>query len=324
MSTPKTTTGLPRPLSKAGLIDIDGDGKLDLVAQDASAGLRFYRNPGTLAFTAWTNATPLTPFTGRWIAQYIPADMDNDGKTDLLLIETDQEGTAPDQNYNGARLRLLRHGGITGNTLTMTEQTIAAFTPSGNDDEIAYGGTVGDLNNDGLLDIVLAARNDGSRLFVADGTGGYTRPEASGAVTGLASSDSRYAHPTLLDLNLDGRLDLIAPEGNDFINNGNYHLRNTGVATGTRKGITLELTGKNKAAPASGKDAFGARVQVTAGGITQTRQVLPGMGNARRLHFGLGSATSGIAIKIYWPDSTTPQTLSGDAYLNSILRVSQP
>lgn len=322
--TPMTTTGLPRPLTKAGLIDVDGDGKLDLVAQDASAGLRFYRNPGTLAFTAWTNATPLTPFTGRWIAQYIPADMDNDGKTDLLLIETDQEGVSPNLNYNGARVRLLRHGGITGSTLAMTEQIVAAFTPSGNDDEIAYGGTVGDLNNDGRLDIVLAARNDGSRLFVADGAGGYVRPEASGAVSGLASSDSRYAHPTLLDLNLDGRLDLIAPEGNDFINNGNYHLRNTGVATGKRKGITLEVTGKNKAAPSSGKDAFGARVQVTAGGITQTRQVLPGMGNARRLHFGLGSATSGIAIRIYWPDSTTPQNLIGDPYLNKILRVSQP
>ena len=135
----------------------------------------------------------------------------------------------------------------------MTERTIAAFAPSGNDDETAYGGTVGDLNN-----------------------------------------------------------------------NGNYHLTNTGVATGTRKGITLEVTGQNKAAPSSGKDAFGARVQVTAGGITQTRQVLPGMGNARRLHFGLGCATSGVSIKIYWPDSATPQTLNGDAYLNNILRVTQP
>ena len=322
--TPMTTTGLPRPLSKAGLIDIDGDGKLDLVTQDASAGLSFYRNPGTLAFTAWTNATPLTPFTGRWISQFLPADMDNDSQTDLVLVETDQEGVSPYLNYNGARLRLLRHGGITGSTLTMTEQTVAGFAPSGNDDEIAFGGSVGDLNNDGYLDIILAARNDGSRVLVSDGTGGYARPEASGAVSGLTGSDSRYANPTLLDINLDGRLDLFAPEGNDFINNGNYLLTNTGVATGTRKGITLELTGQNKAAPSSGKDAYGARVQVTAGGITQTRQVLPGMGNARRLHFGLGTATSGIAIKIYWPDSTTPQTLSGDAYLNSILRVSQP
>lgn len=206
----------------------------------------------------------------------------------------------------------------------MTEQTVAAFTSSGNDDEIAYGGTVGDLNNDGRLDIILAARNDGSRVFVADGAGNYARPESSGTLSGLASSDSRYANPTLLDINLDGRLDAFAPEANDNINNGHYLLTNTGVATGTRKGITLELTGKNKAAPSSGKDAFGARVQVTAGGLTQTRQVLPGMGNARRLHFGLGTATSGVSIKITWPDSTTPQTLSGDAYLNKILRVTQP
>lgn len=92
----------------------------------------------------------------------------------------------------------------------------------------------------------------------------------------------------------------------------------------TRKGITIELTGKNKAPPSSGKDALGARVQVTAGGITQTRQVVPGMGHARRLHFGLGSATNGVSIKIYWPDNPSPQIMSGDAYLNTILRVSQP
>ena len=102
-------------------------------------------------------------------------------------------------------------------------------------------------------------------------------------------------------------------------------LRNSGSATAARNGITVELTGKNQAAaPASGKDAFGARVEVTAGGRTQTRQILPVMGLSRRLHFGLGDSKTGIQIKIHWPDGSAPQVLSGDAAVNGILRVSQP
>lgn len=63
---------------------------------------------------------------------------------------------------------------------------------------------------------------------------------------------------------------------------------------------------------------------MTAGGLTQTRQVLPVMGLSRRLSPGLGTNKTSIQIKIYWPDSPTPQILSGDSAVNTILRVSQP
>lgn len=321
----KSTTGLPRPLSLSALIDLDGDGKPDLVAQDATAGLRFFRNLGNLGFTEWTNTTDLTGLVGKWFVKFVPADMDNDGKMDLVIFETDQVGTAPNQEYNGARIRLLHNGGITGNSITMTEQAVPAFASDGVYDEIAYGGTVGDVNNDGRLDILLAARDSGSRLLVANAGGSFQHPENSGAIVGLYSPNSRFADPTLVDFNSDGRVDLLAPESVSAIASGNYLLRNSGSATGTNNGITVELTGKNNAAaPSSGKDAFGARVQVTAGGITQTRQVLPVMGLSRRLHFGLGTTKTGIQVKIAWPDGTTPQIVSGDTAVNSILRVTQP
>lgn len=321
----RSTAGLPRPLWNASLVDLDSDGKPDLVAQDGTAGLRFFRNLGNLGFAEWTNSADLTSLVGRWFVKFIPADMDDDGKMDLLIVETDQVGTHPNQLYNGARMRLLRNAGTTGNSITMAEQAVPAFAPDGNYDEIAYGGTVGDVNNDGRLDVVLAARDGGSRLLVADGFGSYQHPENSGIVVGLAGPNSRFADPTLVDFNGDGRVDLLAAETTNTINSGNYLLRNSGTATATRNGITVELTGKSQAAaPSSGKDAFGARVEVTAGGRTQTRQILPVMGLSRRLHFGLGDSKTGIQIKIYWPDGATPQVLSGDSSVNAILRVSQP
>lgn len=320
-----TTTGLPRPLWVPSLADLDGDGKPDLVAQDGTAGLRFFRNQGNGSFSELTNTQDLSGLVGKWIVKLLPADMDNDGKSDLMSFETDIVGTDTDESYNGARIRLLRNGGIVGNQITFTEQPFAAFEPNGHYNEVAFGGTVGDVNNDGLADIVLAAADHGSRLVVADGSGSYLLPEAAGTNVGLSGPGSRYAEPLIVDFNGDGKADLLASESTNTINSGNYLLRNSGSATGTRHGLTVELTGQNRAmAPSSGKDAFGARVEVSAGGRTLARQVLPVMGLARRLHFGLGDVTSGIQVKIYWPDNPTPQVLSGDPYVDAILRVSQP
>jgi hypothetical protein len=60
---------------------------------------------------------------------------------------------------------------------------------------------------------------------------------------------------------------------------------------------------------ASNRDGFGARVQVKAGGLTQTAEV---RGNSSfesasdpRLHFGLGAATRVDAITIHWPSGKT-------------------
>lgn len=320
-----STSGLPRPLWVPALADLDSDGKIDVVAQDYTAGLRFFRNNGNGSFTEWVSTQDLSRLGGRWWASMVPADMDNDGLMDLVTFESDFVGAYPNWDYAGGKIRWLRNTGVAAGQISFVEQTASSFESDGNDRETAYGGTVGDVNNDGFLDIVMVTNEGGSRLVVADGLGGYQRLESSGEMLGgLRAPESRYAQPVLVDFNGDGKVDLLSTESRYVINSGNYLLHNTGRATGSRSGLSIELTGRVDGVAPTGKDAFGARVEVSTGGRTIRRQVLPIMGFSRRLHFGLGDAPGNIQIRIYWPGNPTPQVLTGDPYINAILRVSQP
>ncbi|MHB1743441.1 MAG: ASPIC/UnbV domain-containing protein, partial [Acidobacteriaceae bacterium] len=61
--------------------------------------------------------------------------------------------------------------------------------------------------------------------------------------------------------------------------------------------------------PKSPRDATGAAVYLTAGGIRQRGDVLSGgsfvSNNDSRLHFGLGTSSKVDRVEIHWPDRTT-------------------
>ena len=71
--------------------------------------------------------------------------------------------------------------------------------------------------------------------------------------------------------------------------------------------------------------AIGARVVLTAGGVSQTRMVSSGAGylcnNALDLHFGLGASTQVDRIEIFWPDDTYEDL--GPTYTNHRLVIEQ-
>jgi hypothetical protein len=96
------------------------------------------------------------------------------------------------------------------------------------------------------------------------------------------------------DLFNDGQMDIVIED----LDGAPMILRNPG--TPNRHWIGLELQGTK-----SNRLAIGARVQIIAGGVTQTDEIRSGGSylsqNDFRLHFGLGSAKTIDSVEIRWP-----------------------
>jgi hypothetical protein len=79
-------------------------------------------------------------------------------------------------------------------------------------------------------------------------------------------------------------------------------LRNHGVPG--RHWVSLELAGTK-----SNRLAIGARIRLSAGGMTQTDQVRSGGSylsqSDLRVHFGLGTATKIDSVEIRWPSGAS-------------------
>jgi hypothetical protein len=114
------------------------------------------------------------------------------------------------------------------------------------------------------------------------------------------------------DFDGDGRLDVIINNNNETPTLYLNDLRRSGNA------VELKLIGAGADGPGrarSTRDALGARVRLTAGGKTMTRQVEAGGGYAsqsmRPLHVGLGAAERAEAVEITWPSGRV-QRLGGE------------
>ncbi len=97
------------------------------------------------------------------------------------------------------------------------------------------------------------------------------------------------------DLFNDGRLSVVINQ----IDRPPALLRN--VHADRKHWVALKLIG----GPKSPKDAVGAAVYLTAGGVRQREDVMSGGSYAssldQRLHFGLGDSTSVTGVEIHWP-----------------------
>jgi hypothetical protein len=107
----------------------------------------------------------------------------------------------------------------------------------------------------------------------------------------------------IADLFNDGNMDVVISD----IDGPAMILRNKGVP-GTHW-VSFELAGTK-----SNRLALGARVTITAGGMTQTDEVRSGGSylsqNDLRLHFGLGQATRIDSVEVHWPSGRVDK-LSG-------------
>lgn len=265
-------------------VDYDDDGALDLFVRSGTGRSEVWRREGADRYSR----RPLveredTALHGAGAGCHW-ADYDNDGVVDAmlpggLLIGDAQTGEAAEPIFSHA------------------DRSSLEMLPRGNAgvefEEMQTGGTWGDVDNDGLLDLITTT--SGCECRYADIYLQRT-DHTFELATYRFGMNAVPAGPDAIwvDYNNDGKLDLATiVEGRLKI------LKNQGPFE-ARSYLEVDL---------NGPDAVGSRVEVHAGGIVYTRDATVGRGllmeDPMRLHFGLADGATIDSMSVRWGNGST-------------------
>jgi hypothetical protein len=166
-----------------------------------------------------------------------------------------------------------------------------------------------DVNDDGVVDLFISKGNveaqadhasrDPSDLFIGRADGTFVE---SALAAGIVSFDKARG-AALVDLNLDGMLDLVVVNREA----GVKVWRNVGGGDAAHPHAMGHWISVRLHEPAPNTDAIGAWVDVRVGNRTDQREVTVGGGHAGGqlgwLHEGLGRAGS-AQVRVHWPDGS--------------------
>lgn len=169
------------------IADLDGDGNLDVIATFASSynlDVVWYQNNGTGTFSS-----SKTIISGSDIVSNVaPADLDNDGDTDLVLTTTSYSGFA----YR-TRVVWIENDGA-GNFGSAQSVTGRSYSD--------YRVVPADLNSDGDLDLLVVSDSD-LTWYKNDGQGNFTK------TTVITDALSSVQAIDVADLDGDGDTDVV-------------------------------------------------------------------------------------------------------------------
>jgi hypothetical protein len=300
------TAGIFQPNGRAmsaTIVDLDNDGFLDLYVPNDNMENYYFRNKGDGTFENKGLEMGLAfGEGGQGVSSMGPAigDVDRDGWLDIYI---------PDMGYG---CLLMNRKDYFEDRTEPTNLAVVCGQYTG------WGGVLFDYDCDGYLDIFVATgnahheyteedvlmRNDGKGNFVdvADKSGPYFRQKYVGRGATYGDYDN------------DGDLDLLVINLND----SPRLLRNDGGNKNNWLTVQARL-------PGGKSDAVGARVVVTAGSLTQIRDLIPVTGYLSqadpRCHFGLGKSHKADKVEIRWPDRQT--TKLKDVNSNQIITIIQ-
>ena len=182
---PNSSTFNPSPNSLVAA-DVNGDGKLDLVALTPYNGVFIFLGNGDGTFQAPVAYT--IGCTGSCNGLAV-GDLNGDGKPDLAIA-----------NFTGMSILLNAGSGTFG---------AATYYASGIGGVIAGGGiAIGDVNGDKKPDVVVTASNIGVIVYLNQGGGVFT---VKGTVGSIPIGPTNNV--VLADINNDKKLDIVIPDG---------------------------------------------------------------------------------------------------------------
>jgi hypothetical protein len=204
------------------------------------------------------------------------------------------------------------------------ERGVTATRPYAGDTSLpstAWHAEFADVNNDGLPDLFVSKGNveampefaarDPSNLLLGQADGAFVEAaEAAGIV-----SFARARGASLVDLNLDGLLDLVVVNRQENV----LVWRNAGRGTAESPQPMGGWVALRLRQPAPNPDAIGAWIEVRAGDRTVRRELTVGGGHLSGslgwIHVGIGSADT-AQVTVTWPDGTIegPFTVMADAW----------
>lgn len=304
------STGIPRGLFNSTFkgatvaFDADHDGRDDLLLV-----------PGDLPFSLWMNQgdgsfvdATATAFDGTQLIQGRGAtvgDYDSDGIEDIFLTGVDDAGIERNALFRGLGGGVFTEVTATAGDLGATAGVVGA----------SRGNEFFDFDNDGDLDLLVSGGVGSAvdaQIFENLGDGSFDEITAK-AFGPVASGEAAVS---VGDLDRDGFLDVYAPDGKLYSEPRGGGLMLNGLDNGNAW-LKMDLEGT-----VSPRDAYGARVSVTADSVTATRVLRTGSQDNEFVHFGLGDAEAADEATIHWP-SGLYQRLAGLA-ANQTLIVTEP
>ena len=210
------TSGL-KPMGSLTYFDFGNDGDQDVFVQvedpDVHVLTYIIENKGKVGgVTQWISRRDVIsetlpngnriPCGGRKTTQ---ADIDGDGDTDIVFFcAADQSRLPGIENEPGGAIIAFIH-----DELTKTYSPIEIEPYQGGGNEYFYhGGTLGDVNGDGLVDIIAGTVE--IRLWINQGNLNFQKE------TPFIYENGFICSSTVFDINQDGYLDLIVSDSNTF------------------------------------------------------------------------------------------------------------